>query len=302
MKKMIIMLLIGLMILPGCGKETAEPISVDVYAVDSTGENINRTSKEVLPLEDLPYLYISETIKANSNLFPEEISVHSVTIENNTLTVDFSKEISTVSEEDFLYINELCALAASQGERQQGDKIAKVNILCDGEQLPGLFQYPYITRLVDMAGETNFPIWMLYLYFPNKENTQLIREYRLVPAETADTQELIIQELHHGTEDPDNKNNILPYNAVTRNMSFDGDVFTLDFSEQFITECTPGTENLLVQSMLACYSEFKVIQKVQLMVEGNKEVSFGDYTFSEPMTPDWSYFDKPEEYFGEDEE
>lgn len=299
MKKILIFLLAGLLVLPGCGGETIEPISIDIYAVDAAGENINRSSKEVLPQEDLPLLYITEMVKANVHLFPENISINSVTVEGNTVSVDFSEEIRTISETDFLYINELCALAISQGERTQGDKIAKVNLLCEGEHLPGYFQYPYVTRLVDMAGEANFPIWMLFLYFPNKDNTQLIREYRLIPAGNNNAQDLIIQELHHGTEDPDNKNNILPYNATVLNMDYneETETFTLNFSEQFISECTPGQENLLVQSMLACYHEFETVSQVQLTVDGNRDITLGDFSLSEPMTPDWSYFDNPEEYF-----
>ncbi len=300
MKKILILLLVGLLILPGCGSETKEPISIDIYAVDAAGENINRSSKEVLPQEDLPLLYVTEMVNANSYLFPENASVTSVTVEGNTLSVDFTEEIRTISEEDFLYINELCALAVSQGERTKGDKIAKVNLLCEGEPLPGYFQYPYATRLVDMAGEANFPIWMLFLYFPNNDNTQLTREYRLIPAGNNNAQELIIQELHHGTEDPDNKNNILPYNATVLDMAYEEETetFTLNFSEQFISECTPGQESLLVQSMLACFNEFATVNQVQLMVNGNRDVTLGDFSLAEPMTPDWSYFDNPEEYFG----
>lgn len=307
MKRIFILLLAVLMILPGCSDPFAtqeEPISIDVYSADSTGENINRSSKEVLATEDLPLLYITEMVKANYNLFPENTSVNSVLVEENTLTVDFSKEIKSISEEDFLYINELCALAVSQGERSKGDKIAKVNLLCEGEHLKGFFQYPYMTRLVDMAGESNFPIWMLYLYFPNKDNTQLIREYRLIPAGSNNAQELIIEELHHGTEDPDNKNNILPQNATVLNMNYEKEteIFVLNFSEQFISECTPGQENLLVQSMLACYNEFVTVKQVQLQVNGKQDVSLGDFSFASPMTPDWNYFDNPKEYFEKEEE
>ncbi len=306
MKKILILLLAGLLILPGCADPFAvkeEPISIDIYTVDTLGENINRSSKDVYPQDDLPLLYVTEMVKANSNLFPENVSVSSVTVEGNTLSVDFSKEIKTISEQDFLYINELCALAISQGERQQGNKIAKVNLLCEGEHLPGYFQYPYVTRLVDMAEESNFPIWMLHLYFPNKENTQLIREYRLIPAGDNNAQDLIIEELHHGTEDPDNKNNILPDHASVLNMNFDEEekIFTLNFSKEFISECTPGQENLLVQSMLACYVEFVTVDQVQLLVDGNRNISLGKFSFAEPMVPDRSYFDNPEEYFGKEE-
>ncbi len=299
MKKTLILLLAGLLILTGCNNEIIKPISIDIYAVDMAGENISRSSKEVLPQEDLPMLYITEMIKVNDHLFPKNISVKSVTVEGNTVSVDFTEEIKSISETDFLYINELCALAISQGERTQGDKIAKVNLLCEGEHLPGYFQYPYTTRLVDMAEETNFPIWMLYLYFPDKNNTHLIRENRLIPAGNNNAQDLIIQELHRGTEDPDNKNNILPYNATVLNMIYEEETetFTINFSEQFISECTPGQENLLVQSMLACYKEFTTVSQIQLMVDGNRNITLGDFSLAKPMTPDWSYFDNPKEYF-----
>lgn len=304
MKRIIALFTVLIMVLSGCNPltEPKETISIDVYSLDSSGENINRASKEVYIQEDLPLLYITEMVKGNYNLFPENTSVLSATVDGNTLSVDFSKEIKKISETDFLYINELCALSVSQGERTQGNKIAKVNLLCNGEQLPGYFQYPYHTRLVDMAGEANFPIWMLYLYFPTKDNTKLTREYRLIPAGEDNAQKLIIEELHRGTEDPDNKQNILPDNASIINTDFDEEsgLYTMNFTEPFRSECTPGHENFLVQSMLACYIEFDLIHSIQLQVEGSGDVTMGDFSLANPMTPDWNYFDKPEEYFGEE--
>lgn len=296
MKKIVCLLLVSLFCLASCDKPAS--ISIDVYTVDEKGEFITRTSKEVTSQGDLLLTCITNMVKANETLFPEGTSVLSVSVEGNTATVDFSQEISSISEEDFLYINELCALAISQGERQQGDKIAKVNLLCQGKQLPGYFQYPYATRLVDQANQANFSVWMLHLYFPNKENSKLIREYRLVPAGT-DAQNLIIDEMRRGTEDPDNKNNILPFNANVLNFHVDDDVYCIDFSEQFITECTPGQENLLVQAMVACYSEFVYINQVQLSVLGSKDIALGNFSFTQPLTVEHAFFDDPQTYFSE---
>ena len=299
MKRFLCLCLTLLVFCSGCQQAAQENISIDVYTVDAEGEYITRTSKEVTPQSDMPLLYVTSMVQANQTLFPEGISVLSVSLEGNTATVDFSQELRTVSEQDFLYINELCALAVSQGERQQGDKIAKVNLLCEGEQLPGYFQYPYSTRLVDQASQANFPIWMLRLYFPNRENTCLIREYRLVP-EGKNAQTLVLEELRQGTEDPDNKKNILPYNAKILQMRPEEDTLYLNFSSEFVDDCTPGQEALLLQAVTACYSEFIAVNQVQFAIEGDSQREFGGVSLTQPMTVDPAYFADPQAYFSEE--
>lgn len=298
MKRFLCLCLTLLVCCTGCRLSAGETISVDIYTVDDKGEYITRTSKEVTPQPDISLQYVTTMVEANPTLFPEGISVLSVSLEGNTVTVDFSQELRTVSEQDFLFINELCALAVSQGERQQGDKIAKVNLLCEGEQLPGYFQYPYSTRLVDQASQTNFPIWMLRLYFPDRENTCLIREYRLVP-EGTDAQNLVLEELRRGTEDPANKNNILPYNAKILQMRPEEDTLYLNFSHEFADDCAPGQEALLLQAVTACYSEFITVNQVQFAIEGDSQREFGGISLAQPLTVDPAYFEDPQAYFSE---
>lgn len=301
MKRLLCLLAAALLCFSGCGTKQPDAISIDIYAVDGGQENITRSAKDVLPAENLPLLYVEHTVQANGSLFPEGVKVKSVSVDGNTLTVDFSKEIADVSETDFLFINELCALAASQGERQKGHKIAKVNVLCEGEQLPDFFQYPYLTHLVDSADQANFPIWMARLYFPERESGKLVREYRLFP-EGSNPGQLIYDQLAAGTEDPAHKDNILPASAVLNGLWFEEDTFYLDFGAGLLTDCTPGRENQLVQALTACYSEFTYINQVQLSVDGSRDVTLGDFSLAQPLTVEEGYFDQPELYFHSDEE
>lgn len=268
-------------------KETAEQpetiTSIYMYTLNHDRDCISRTVQEISGKENLEMLILRQMMKLNSDLFPEKTELLSVTKDGSSVTVDFSSEIQEIDQQTFLFINELCAISLTQGDTEH--RISEVNLLSDGQQLDGFFQYPYRVHLVDYFTEENLKLAVLKLYFPDQNGEKLHPEYRLVPL-VYPLDQTVICELLAGTEDYTNKTNVIPLGTKLIDCSNTGSTYTVNLNLSFLQNRQPETmTNLLaIQSFVASLTEFNGIDRVKFLVEGEtKGVFFGDISLDEPI-------------------
>ncbi len=266
--------------------ETPRVSSIYVYTLNYDRDFISRMVREFPNPEDVNTLIIEEMMRANQKLFPRNTKLHSVSVEGSAATVDFSKELSGIDQETFLFINELCAISLAQGGSVQGDKISTMTLLCDGEPLEGYYQYPYQVHLVDYAEEENLNVTVLKLYYPDREGLKLWPEYRLVPL-LDDLDKTMMYELFAGTEDPQHKMNVIPSGTQFTGLTASGNTYTIDLNGAFLAnrQEEPTTNLLAIQSVVATLTEFTVIDQVKFNVEGKSSgVAFGEIGLDQPIT------------------
>lgn len=259
--------------------------SIYVYTLNHDRDFISRMVREFEPTEDTNVLVLEQMMKANSDLFPRHTKLLSVEVEGSAATVDFSSEIAGIDQETFLFINELCAISLAQGVAVQGEKIATMTLLADGQPIEGFYQYPYQVHLVDHAEEENLNVEVLKLFYPDNNGEKLLPEYRLVPM-LDELDKTMIYQLFAGTEDYVNKINVLPTGVEMLGLSSSGNTYTIDLSEEFIENSTEETTTnmLAIQSIVATLSEFTVIDQVKFNVAGvTKGISFGGISLDQPI-------------------
>ncbi len=259
--------------------------SIFVYTLNYDRDYISRMVREFPATDDINTLVLEQMMKANKDLFPRNTELLSVTVDGSAASVNFSKEIAEIDQESFLFINELCAISLAQGVSVQGEKIATMTLLADGQPIEGFYQYPYQVHLVDYAEKENLNVEVLKLFYPDKQGEKLHGEYRLVPM-IDDLDKTMIYELLYGTEDYANKINVIPSGTQLLNISSTGNTYTVDLNSAFIdNRQNENTTNMLaIQSIVATLSEFTVIDQVKFNVEGKTGgVTFGEISLDTPI-------------------
>lgn len=259
--------------------------SIYVYTLNNDRDYISRMVREFPAEDDTNFLIMEQMMSANKGLFPRQTKLLSVEVNGSAATVNFSEEIRQIEPETFLFINELCAISLAQGVAVQGEKIATMTLLADGQPLEGYYQYPYQVHLVDYAEEENLKVDVLKLYFPDKNGEKLYSEYRLVPL-LDDLDKTMINELLAGTEDYANKTNVIPAGTQFLSLSSSGNTYTIDLNSAFVDnrQAEAATNQLAIQSFVATLTEFTVIDQVKFNVNGQTSgVSFGDISLDQPI-------------------
>lgn len=252
-------------------------ISVEVYSL-STGINvISKAIKEIKVSQQPNVDLIKHMLLANDHLFSNKIEVLDVTIQNDTAKIDFSAEMAQQPAENLVYAAELCAMTLSQSQ-----PVTAVSLTAEGTPIPDMAYYP--SRLVTKSSDLNIPVRMFTLYFPDKQATGLLAEYRLMPLEDG-ADYTVVSELLAGTSDFENKINIIPQGTKINSVTTDNGLCTIDFSQEFIRNHTGGSasDSLVIYSIVNALTELKSCQNVQFLVNGNKYVTFGGYGLDQPF-------------------
>ena len=107
----------------------------------------------------------------------------------------------------------LCAMTLSQSQ-----PVTAVSLTAEGTPIPDMAYYP--SRLVTKSSDLNIPVRMFTLYFPDKQATGLLAEYRLMPLEDG-ADYTVVSELLAGTSDFENKINIIPQGTKINSVTTD---------------------------------------------------------------------------------
>lgn len=259
-----------------------QEVSVDVYVLNTEGNYLSRIVRETKTTKEIPVVLIEQLIRGNEELFPEKTKVLAVNLDDTQATVNFSEELRAATDKDLMYITEMCAMTLAT----KTPELETIQILIEGNPIAGMLEEPFPSRLVDYVDEMNTQIAMMNLYFPNPEGTALVSEYRLLPAEDISPYTLSVQQLIAGTEDPERKTNILPEDTEVLSVKVEDRLCTLDLSSAFLYEGTGGSSyyTMALYSVVATLTSFEDIDQVQILVNGDEDIAFGEFDLSEPFS------------------
>lgn len=252
-------------------------VSVEVYSLNTEKNVISKAIKEIKVSQHPNVDLIKHMLLANDHLFPNKIETLDVTVQDDTAKIDFSAEMAQQPAENLVYAAELCAMTLSQSQ-----PVTAVSLTAGGSPIPGMTYYT--SRLASKGSDLNIPVRMFTLYFPDKQATGLLAEYRLMPLEDG-ADYTIISELLAGTSDFENKINIIPQGTKINSVTTDNGLCTVDFSQEFIRNHTGGSasDSLAIYSIVNALTELESCQNVQFLVNGNKYVTLGGYGLDQPF-------------------
>ncbi len=123
------------------------------------------------------------------------------------------------------------------------------------------------------------------LYYADSEASKLCPEVRRFSLSEASDPKAILQELFKGTEKEGLVNTIPPETVVNSCSTQDG-VCTVDLSADFVSKRGTAYEQMSIYSVVNTLCLLDGIDEVQFLIDGEKQMIFGNYIFDEPFTAD----------------
>ncbi|NLW07850.1 MAG: GerMN domain-containing protein [Clostridia bacterium] len=142
---------------------------------------------------------------------------------------------------------------------------------------------------VDISAEPAPSREKVILYFGDKEAMYLLAEERELAKGEEPLAEVIINELIKGPQQAEAVRTI-PEGSKLLSLSVEEGVAYVNFSREFQTKHWGGSagESMTVYSVVNSLAELPDIEKVQFLLEGNKEESIlGHIGTASPIEPNW---------------
>ncbi|MGF7056467.1 GerMN domain-containing protein [Brassicibacter mesophilus] len=122
------------------------------------------------------------------------------------------------------------------------------------------------------------------LYFPEARERYLSREVRTVNIENEKIENVVVRELLKGTEVQSLKN-LIPHETELLSIATKNNVAYISFTKNLIDESYDEKEEaLLLYSIVNSLTALEGIEKVQILIEGERKEIFGKhYSIGEPL-------------------
>lgn len=254
--------------------ESNKKVSINVYAINN---NLSVISKLIVSAPFDTNLYTTsckETMKQNRVVFPDELILKKIEIENNTAKCHFNNVVNNLDDSERMYAAEMLALCVSQYEQ-----IAKVQFFDENGAIEGLMGRAYESALVAKKDEMNLPVKLVTLFFADKNASGLIREKRLVYVKDI-LASSIVEETFKGTKDPENKVSVIPKNTVLIGCTQSEDILTLNISQAFIGN-ENGSDTLSIYSLVNALTELDDINYVRFNINDDPNAVLGNYSLGD---------------------
>lgn len=270
--------------------------SAKLYFVNSDSTELVPETREISIHDDVSVVEsVAKELMAGPKspeykaIIPKEAVLNEVNVAGDLVILDFSKEIYPETDADILLLSTsvLRTLTEIEGisrvlitvdgkdfESSDGNSIGIMNkddIVFD--TTPGVEQHQYIT-----------------LYFADKDGAQLVKEERKITINEKEKVEMqAIKELIKGPENKDLSRTVAAETKVLSIEIKEGVCF-VNFSQEFISRHPGGTmgEQLTIYSVVNTLTALDGIEKVQFLVEGQKNESFIHMLINEPFVRDES--------------
>lgn len=254
--------------------ESNKKVSINVYAINN---NLSMISKLIISAPFDTNLYTTsckETMKQNRVVFPDELILKKIEIENNTAKFHFNNVIDNLDDSERMYAAEMLALCVSQYEQA-----AKIQFFDENGAVDGLMGKAYESGLIAKKDEMNLPVKLVTLFFADKNASGLIREKRLVYVKDI-LAASIADEIFKGTKDPENKVNVIPQNTVLIGCTQSEDILTLNVSQSFISS-ENGSDTLSIYSLVNALTELDDVNYVRFSVNDDPNAVLGNYSLGD---------------------
>lgn len=256
-------------------------VAYEFPQLDTTG-TVDAVLKELSkPAEEIDYV----------QPIPEDVKIQSFKIEGMLATVDFSSEYYELENVD----EKLLRTAVVQSLLEV-DGVIGVQFTVDGEKLEETDgKVVGIMNQDDFVQSTNtaldeYQTTQLTLYFSNETGDELVAEKRQVNYTSNETQEkLIMENLISGPK----KKGLYPViNPQTTLLSVTTkeDVCYINLDSDFLNRTYDVKPEVIVYSIVNSVISGSSVKKVQITVNGEKDVTFADTVdLSKPFVADSSY-------------
>ena len=298
MKKIISLTLVVAMIvtlLAACGGNTLK-YSAKLYFVNSDSTELVQETREISIPDDqsIAESVVKELLTGPKNpeykaIIPKTAKLNSVSLAGTLAIIDFSKEVYPETDADILLLSTslLRTVAEIEGitrvlvtvegkdfETSDGDTIGimdKDDIVYD--TTPEVKQQQYIT-----------------LYFADSDGAALAEEERKITINEKEKIEMqAMKELIKGPADK-NLNRTIAAETKILSVETKESVCFVNLSQEFVARHPGGTmgEQLTIYSIVNTLTSLEGIEKVQFLVEGQKNESFIHMLINEPFVRDES--------------
>ena len=211
--------------------------------------------------------------KLTGKAIPKKVIVNSYNLLDGILTLDFSEEYLEISKDEEVLIRAAVVLTLTQIESV--DYVAfTVNDSALTRRDGTIIGNMQATDFVDNYGSDNNIVFStrFILYYGNEDN---LKECDVMENYTGEEskEEFIVKRLIEG---PDEKgyNRIFPKDVKLISVMTTDNICYVNFDSNFLTEQIVGSPELAIYSIVNSLSELNYVHKVQIMVNGNTNVSF----------------------------
>ena len=213
--------------------------------------------------------------KLTGKAIPKKVIVNSYNLLDGILTLDFSEEYLEISKDEEVLIRAAVVLTLTQIESV--DYVAfTVNDSALTRRDGTIIGNMQATDFVDNYGSDNNIVFStrFILYYGNEDSSNL-KECDVMENYTGEEskEEFIVKRLIEG---PDEKgyNRIFSKDIKLISVMTTDNICYVNFNSNFLTEQIVGSPELAIYSIVNSLSELNYVHKVQIMVNGDTNVSF----------------------------
>ena len=292
MKRLCLLLAFVMLFTSGCfPKDQTKSESIKLYYAVKGNAGLGVENRDI-EYKDAASKYsntLSELIKGPSDGSKFETSIDKATrilgvdVENENLTVNFSKEFNVFSGS----LHEAAVVASVVDTMLQFDELKKVRILVEGQELiaPGGEPYGFMEFIDFSIGD--IVEREIILYFADSQAMYMIPEKRSVFVKKdigdAEFYRVVLEELIKGPN-TENLYRTIPEEVKVEYIEMEEDLLKVDFSQEMYTKHWRGAagELMTVNSIANTMTEFENIKQVMPTVDGGP-LSIEHMVVEEPL-------------------
>lgn len=282
------------MLLCGCNeKEEKTESGYSIYYVNKEGTKIEsetyspkETATEQLIFELLEKLSRSGSGEERASAIPDNVAVNGYNLTDGIATIDFDERYYDMDTQREVLCRAAVVMTISQVKDVEyvAFTINDYPYQIPGGSFVGVMQASDF--VADLGGEDNdFAKADFKLYFANEDGTKL-KEYVLEDAKYGEKskERFVVEQLIKGPQRSGYtatlSSKIKLINIVTAN-----NVCYVDFEENFATELSKVSNQMVIYSIVNSLSELNGIHKVQISINGDSAVKYhDDISLSETFT------------------
>lgn len=271
-------------------------VSYEVYYADKDTSSLKceiyyteEESQRKMVLAALEQIKAVPKLETLVSAVPDNLTINTVEIKNKILTLDVSKEYYELKSGE-----ELLCRSALVWTLTSFDFIDGIKILIEGNELTqsngqpiGEMSRENIIINPEISPDPESKFVTITLYFANEDATGLEKEERTIEVNPNKYLGLyVVEELIKG---PENTKLIatVPAETIVRDIrTTDDGICYLNLSQEFVTKHNGGSagEILTVYSIVNSLCELEGIEKVQFLIEGEKQAEYkGHLEFGMPF-------------------
>lgn len=269
----------------GSSALTLEDGAYRVFYINKQGTEIKsinympqNTDKADLVSELIVRMETNPDSKELFTCITSDVEIESVLISDRTLTIDFSEKYNNLSA-----TREVLTRAAVVRTLSQIEDIDYVRFTVAGEELynrtgdvVGLMTGD---MFIDNEGKeiNTYDVGSFILYYANEDGTGLVSVNKTIEySSSVALEKVVAEQIIKGPETPDEGNPTVNPSTQILNVTVKDGTCYVNLSEGFLTQTYTVNPNVTVYSLVNSLTELNNINKVQISVNGESEISFGD--------------------------